>query len=269
MAKASIDELLTVIKKLRSEKGCSWDRAQTHLSLIPYLEEESSEVIDAIHEADSDHLKEELADLLLQVLLHSEIAAERGAFDFVDVMSVLHEKMIRRHPHVFSGKTYESMEAQKADWQEIKRMERKMKGLPENSSILAGIPKAFPALKQATLLQEKAAKVGFDWDEIKDVWAKVEEEQTELHEAIKGGNVTEIEGELGDVLFSLVNLSRFLDIDATQALNMTNLKFRRRFQYIENHADRALTDLTLEELDQYWNQAKVQERNMMKEKGGV
>lgn len=264
-AEACLDELLAVIKKLRSKAGCPWSREQTHESLIPYLEEESSEVIDAIYEADSDHLKEELADLLLQVLLHSEIAAEAGDFDFNDVLMTLKEKMIRRHPHVFSGKKYESIEAHEADWQEIKKAERKAKGLPEHSSILSGIPKAFPALKQATILQEKAAKVGFDWDAIEDVWAKVEEEQMELHEAVKIGNIAEIKGELGDLFFSLVNLSRFLEVDATEALNMTNLKFRRRFQYIEVYAEKSLTTLTLEELDRYWDQAKVQEMNIVKE----
>lgn len=256
MVEASLSELLAVIKKLRSEDGCPWDRAQTHQSLIPFLEEESAEVIDAIGEEDSTHLKEELADLLLQILLHSEIASEKKAFDFGDVMQSLQEKMIRRHPHVFSGKQYASIEAQKADWQAIKQAERAAKGLPEKQSLLAGVPEAFPALKQAGILQTKAAKVGFDWDDIQDVWGKVEEERLELVEAMAMGDTQEIEGELGDLLFSLVNLSRFLKLDATHALNLTNKKFKRRFQYIEDHAPQPLTALTLEELDDYWNQAK-------------
>lgn len=259
MAETSLNELLAVIKKLRSETGCPWDRAQTHESLIPFLEEESAEVIDAIHEANSMHLKEELADLLLQILLHSEIASESGAFDFKDVMQSLQEKMIRRHPHVFAGKKYHSIAEQKADWQAIKQAERSAKGLPVQQSLLAGIPEAFPALKQADLLQKKAAEVGFDWDDIEDVWGKVEEEKQELQEAIAVQKRDEIERELGDLLFSIVNLSRFLKLDATAALNLTNQKFKRRFHYIETHATKPLTTLSLETLDHYWNQAKKEE----------
>lgn len=259
MAETSLNELLAVIKKLRSESGCPWDRAQTHQSLIPFLEEESAEVIDAIGEQNSEHLKEELADLLLQILLHSEISSEAKGFDFYDVMQSLKEKMIRRHPHVFAGKKYASMAAQKADWNAIKQAERTAKGLPLTQSLLAGIPEAFPALKQADILQKRAAEVGFDWDNIQDVWSKVEEEKQELVDAIASEEMCEIENELGDLLFSLVNLSRFLQLDATKALNLTNQKFKRRFQYIEKHAKKPLTALSLVELDHYWNQAKKEE----------
>ena len=253
--------LLSVIKKLRSEEGCPWDRAQTHKSLIPFLEEESAEVIDAIHEADPAHLQEELADLLLQILLHSEIASEAGQFDFIDVMESVKEKMIRRHPHVFAGKRYNSIAEQKADWQRIKQAERIEKGLAPETSILAGIPSALPALNQAKILQAKAAKVGFDWDDIRDVVAKVDEERDELREAMEIGTAADIESELGDLLFSLVNLSRFLEIDPTTALNRTNQKFRRRFQYIEREASTPLTSLSLEALDAYWNAAKAEENS--------
>ncbi len=265
MTEHSLQELLAVIKKLRSENGCPWDRAQTHHSLVPFLEEESAEVIDAIDEQDDAHLKEELADLLLQILLHSEIASERKAFDFSDVMQSLQEKMIRRHPHVFANKKYASIAEQKSDWVKIKQAEREAKGLPAEQSLLAGIPFALSALKQADLLQEKAAAVGFDWDNIEDVWAKVEEEKQELAEAMTSGVQSEIKGELGDLFFSLVNLSRFLELDATAALNMTNQKFRRRFQYIEQHAQKPLSELSLETLDQYWNQAKAMENTLEKE----
>lgn len=269
MSEASLSELLAVIKKLRSEEGCPWDREQTHESLIPFLEEESAEVIDAINEGDSSHLKEELADLLLPILLHAEIASELKAFDFNDVMQLLQEKIIRRHPHVFAGKHYESIEAQKADWQVIKGEERKAKGLLEKQSLLAGIPKALPALKQADILQNRAAKVGFDWDDIQDVWSKVEEEKLELSEAMDSGDIQEVENELGDLLFSLVNLSRFLELDATKALNLTNQKFRRRFQFIEDHVDKPLTELTLLELDQYWDRAKLMEKGLGKDRKDV
>lgn len=256
MIEATLPELLSVVKKLRSEEGCPWDKVQTHQSLIPYLEEESAEVIDAIHTRNTDEMKEELADLLFQVLLHSQIAEESGEFNFYDVMTLLQEKIIRRHPHVFAGKVYASIAEQKEDWQRIKAKEREAKGISEARSLLAGIPQALPALKQAGLLQEKAATVGFDWDDIADVWGKVEEEKAELLEAVEVGHPSEIESELGDLLFSLVNYSRFLHVDATKALNSTNQKFRRRFQYIEDHAKKDLSSLSLEELDQYWNDAK-------------
>lgn len=256
---AQIADLLAVIQQLRAENGCPWDRAQTHESLIPFLEEESAEVIDAIHEKDPSHLKEELADLLLQILLHSEIAAERHEFNFLDVCQLLREKIIRRHPHVFAGKKYDSIAAQKADWQRIKQEERANRGLAPETSILAGIPHALPALNQAQILQAKAAKVGFDWDDINDVIAKVDEERNELQEAIAEGVKNDIKGELGDLFFSLVNLSRFLEIDPTDALNSTNQKFRRRFHYIEAHAGRKMVELSLEEMDHYWNLAKAVE----------
>lgn len=256
-----LTSLLSVIKKLRSKEGCPWDRAQTHETLIPFLEEESAEVIDAIHESDPAHLKEELADLLLQILLHSEIASESGQFDFRDVMESVKEKMIRRHPHVFAGKQYDSIAEQKADWQKIKEAERAAKGLPPETSLLAGIPHALPALTQANILQAKAAKVGFDWDDIRDVVAKVDEERDELREAMAVGTKSDMQSELGDLFFSLVNLARFLEIDPTIALNSTNQKFRRRFQYIEREAPCALTDMSLEALDAYWNAAKAEENS--------
>lgn len=256
-----LTSLLSVIKKLRSKEGCPWDRAQTHESLIPFLEEESAEVIDAIHESDPMHLKEELADLLLQILLHSEIASESGKFDFMNVMESVKEKMIRRHPHVFAGKQYDSIAEQKADWQKIKEAERAAKGLAPETSLLSGIPHALPALTQANILQAKAAKVGFDWDDIRDVVAKVDEERDELRDAMAVGTKSDMQSELGDLFFSLVNLARFLEIDPTIALNSTNQKFRRRFQYIEREAPCALTDMSLEALDAYWNAAKAEENS--------
>ncbi len=258
-----LDKLLNVVVQLRSkEGGCPWDRAQTHQTLIPFLQEESAEVIDAIEENHPEALKEELADLLFQVLLHSQIAAELGHFDFQDVMHLLEQKLIRRHPHVFAGKKYQSIEEQKTDWQRIKAEERAEKGLPAlaDQSLLWGIPNALAALDQATKLQARAAKVGFDWDNIEDVIAKVDEEKLEVMEAIALKDKNEIEAELGDLLFSIVNLSRFLEIDASKALNRTNQKFKRRFNYIERHANRPLTTLTLAELDRYWEEAKADEK---------
>lgn len=282
--KERLDQLLKTIARLRAEDGCPWDRAQTHLSLIPYLKEESAEVIDAIHEiheidsldkmgknsridvdtvVDSKDLalkeaalEEELGDLLLQILLHCEIARERNTFDFSDVMVRLNDKMIRRHPHLFAGKKYQSIAEQKADWARIKAEERVEKGLLPETSLLAGIPKALSPLKQAELLQKRAATVGFDWEEITPVIEKVEEERQELAEAMESGEREAIQSELGDLLFSLVNLARFLEIDPEEALQSTNLKFRRRFNYIEQQAEAPLEELSLEDLDRYWNAAK-------------
>ncbi len=258
-----LERLLAVVAQLRSEEGgCPWDREQTHQTLIPFLQEESAEVIDAIEENNPEALKEELADLLFQVLLHSQIATESGDFDFQDVVALLEQKLIRRHPHVFAGKVYHSVEAQKADWQRIKAAERAEKGLPalKDQSLLAGIPNALAALDQASKLQARAAKVGFDWDNIADVIAKVDEEKLELLEAIELNDPNEIEAELGDLLFSIVNLSRFLGIEATVALNRTNQKFKRRFNYIERHAPVPLTAMSLAELDRYWEEAKAIEK---------
>lgn len=282
--KERLDQLLKTIARLRAEDGCPWDRAQTHLSLIPYLKEESAEVIDAIHEiheidpldkmgknsridvdtvVDSKDLalkeaalEEELGDLLLQILLHCEIAKERNAFDFSNVMVRLNDKMIRRHPHLFAGKKYQSIAEQKADWARIKAEERVEKGLLPETSLLANIPKALSPLKQAELLQKRAATVGFDWEEITPVIEKVEEERQELAEAMESGEREAIQSELGDLLFSLVNLARFLEIDPEEALQSTNLKFRRRFNYIEQQAEAPLEELSLEDLDRYWNAAK-------------
>lgn len=256
---AELQALLTVVEQLRAEEGCPWDRAQTHETLIPFLEEESCEVIDAIREKDPEHLKEELADLLLQILLHSQIASENKEFDFMDVVSLLKEKMIRRHPHVFAGKKYSSIAEQKADWQRIKAEERKAKGQCEALSLLSSIPQSMPALKQAALLQAKAATVGFDWDDIGPVIDKVDEERAELGEAMMIGHKAEIKSELGDLFFSLVNLARFLEITPDEALHSTNQKFRRRFNYIERVSGVPLETLSLEALDDYWNEAKQKE----------
>lgn len=278
-----LDHLLETMARLRAEDGCPWDRAQTHLSLIPYLKEEAAEVIDAIVElTEADQiarqenindkiqepyindqeqireaaLEEELADLLLQILLHCEIAKEREAFDFSDVMARLNEKIIRRHPHVFAGKQYHSIVEQKADWARIKAEERAEKRVEINPSLLSGIPRALSPLRQAELLQKKAATVGFDWDEIDPVIEKVEEERLEFFEAMESGDREAIKSELGDLFFSLVNLARFLEIDPEEALQLTNLKFRRRFNYIEKSATAPLESVTLEDLDRYWNEAK-------------
>ncbi len=258
MKDQTLNELLRVIAKLRSDSGCPWDRAQTHETLIPFLKEESAEVIDAIILQDSENLKEELGDLLLQVLLHAQIASEASQFSFEDVMQTLTAKLIRRHPHVFAGKTYANEAEQKADWDHIKQQEKLTKSSASKmTSILAPIPFSLEPMEQARLIQAKAATVGFDWDNFHDVMAKVEEEKAEFEEALALKDSDAIESELGDLFFSLINAARFLNIDPSVALNRTNAKFRARFSDIESDADKPLTEMSLEELDARWDRAKA------------
>jgi tetrapyrrole methylase family protein/MazG family protein len=251
------DFLVGIIRRLRGPDGCPWDRKQTHESLRPYLLEEAHEFLDAVAAGDPDAMADELGDILLQVMLHSQIAAEAGDFDVRDVIRRLSEKMIRRHPHVFGDQKAETAEEVKANWERIKEKER---GEKSPVSILDGIPAGLPALTKAYKQQKKAAKVGFDWDRIDELYEKVREELGELMEA---ESPEETEEELGDVLFVLVNLSRFLGVDPELALLGACRKFDRRFRHIERMAAEAgkrLEDLSLEEMDRWWNEAKQMEK---------
>lgn len=252
--------LCQIITTLRGENGCAWDRAQTHQSLIPYLQEESAEVIAALIAQDSENLKEELGDLLLQILLHSEIAKENTQFTIDDVVKNLNEKLIRRHPHVFAGAVYHSKEEQKADWARIKAEERLEKGLPASKGILEEVPASLSTLKEAEAIQRAAAAVGFDWDNRSDVEEKVEEELQEFLTEVANQEQQKSEEEFGDLLFALVNLARHLNIAPERALARCNEKFRRRFRYIEERVAGDFEGRTLLELDQYWNEAKEQEK---------
>ncbi|MFB3850390.1 MAG: nucleoside triphosphate pyrophosphohydrolase [Acidobacteriota bacterium] len=249
--------LVEIMEKLRGPKGCPWDKAQKREDLKTYLLEETYEVLDAINEKSDEKLKEELGDLLLQIVFHAQISKEEKKFDIEDVCKEINEKLIRRHPHVFSDVEAKTPDIVLKNWEKIKKGEKKGK------SALEGVPKIFPALLKAYRLQEKAGRVGFDWEETRQVEKKVKEELRELQEAIKDGEKQKIREELGDLLFAIVNLSRFLKIDPEDALQSANEKFIRRFKSIEKKASasgKELHGMTLAEMDALWEEAKKDER---------
>lgn len=253
----SIDSLLDVMEELRSDEGCPWDKEQTHVSLKKYLIEETYEVLDAIDEGNMYKICEELGDLLLQVIFHAQIAKEYDAFDFKDVAKGIHDKLIRRHPHVFGDAVARTSQEVTLTWDAVKKQE-KGEGDPKDS-LLAGVPSGLPALQRAEKLQKKAAKVGFDWPDYIGALDKVEEELEELKEEIKNNNKQQIEEETGDLLFAVVNLARLLHVDPEDALRMTNSKFFKRFVHMEQSAEGKCLDiktLSLNELDKLWEEAK-------------
>jgi tetrapyrrole methylase family protein/MazG family protein len=258
MGKTAMDDfrkLVDIMDRLRAEGGCEWDRAQTHSSLRQYLLEEAHEVLDAITRKDPSLLCEELGDLLIQILFHAQIAKENGQFDISAVISSISEKMVRRHPHVFSDATADSPEAVSLQWDHIKRTIENR----SHSSLIGGIPKKFPSLLRASKLTKKAARAGFDWENTEQVLAKVEEEMRELSEAVARGNPEEREHELGDVLFALVNLARFLNINPEVALMTANERFVRRFQAMEKIAEESGSSIEGSDpatLDRLWEMAK-------------
>jgi tetrapyrrole methylase family protein/MazG family protein len=258
-----LDELVSIMAKLRSEDGCPWDRKQTHNSLKRYLIEETYEVIDAINAADWDAVCEELGDVLLQIVFHAQLAAERDEFDINAVIDAVTSKMIRRHPHVFSDVQADDVATVLTNWELIKQAEKAEQGKAQPKSLIDGIPSEMPALTQAELIQKKAAKVGFEWPEVEGALAKVDEEIAELHAAIDTADAQERCDEFGDVLFALVNVARYLDIDPEEALRATIAKFKNRFRHIEtrvNETGHSLTDMTVEQMDVFWNEAKHLER---------
>jgi tetrapyrrole methylase family protein/MazG family protein len=244
---------------LRSEHGCPWDREQSHESLKPYMVEETYEVLDAIDRRDDEELLEELGDLLLQIVFHAQIASEENRFTVYDVAQTIVRKLVRRHPHVFGDVKVEDSREVLQNWEEIKKEEGK-------DSILDGIPKGLPALLKARRVQEKVRRVGFDWKDSTGALDKVREEVGELERAVaEEGTGKRMEEEFGDVLFSLVNVSRFLDIDAEEALRRTVDKFTKRFRYLESRiADddsRSIAEYSLEELDSLWEESKNRGRD--------
>ncbi|WP_353683480.1 nucleoside triphosphate pyrophosphohydrolase [Thermodesulfovibrio sp. 3907-1M] len=248
------DDLVKIMETLRSEKGCPWDRVQTHDTLKRYLLEEAYELIEAIENKKPEAIKEELGDLLLQIVFHSQIAKEEGNFDIDDVIQTIIQKMIGRHPHVFGEADFKTPEEVLNQWDERKKEEGKF-----GSSILEGIPLALPALLKAYKIQSRVSKVGFDWETPQGVIEKIKEELREVEEAIKTGEKDRIEEEIGDLLFSIVNLSRFLKIDPETALRKTNRKFEKRFKKLEKLAGqkgKTLKDLSLQEMDSLWNEIK-------------
>jgi tetrapyrrole methylase family protein/MazG family protein len=249
--------LVDIMARLRSDGGCLWDIEQTHSSLRRYLVEEVYEVLEAIELAAPDKLCEEMGDLLLQIVFHARIAEESKTFSMQDVIDTVCKKMIRRHPHVFGDITVKDAAEVIVNWDQIKKGEKGGAG-----RVLDGVPAGLPSLMRAFKLQSKAAKVGFDWDNIEPVWEKIREEIDELQQAISSGREANIEGELGDVLFAVVNLARFINIEPETALNVTNNKFMRRFNYIEemvNKQGKGWQEYTLDELDRFWNDAKREE----------
>ncbi len=261
--KHSIDDLLYLMARLRDPlSGCPWDIKQNYASIAPSTLEEAYEVVDAIEKQDFIHLKEELGDLLFQVIFYSQLGAEEGRFDFVGVVSDLVEKLVRRHPHVFPDGTLQSKidnhltlpSDVKARWESIKQQERDAKGA---QGLLADVPLNFPALSRAAKLQKRAASVGFDWDDVKGPIAKVREELSEVEQALSANDMAAVAEELGDLLFSVVNISRYLHIDPEQALRQATMKFERRFQYIETHADTPLSEASMETMNRLWDEAKA------------
>ena len=254
------ERLLGIMRRLRGPGGCPWDAEQTHGSLTRYLLEETYEVIEAIESKSPEHLKEELGDLLLQPIFHAAIAEEAGQFDMGDVISTLCEKLVRRHPHVFADLVIKDSSAQIENWERIKKDE---KGV-ERSSALSGVPPDLPALMKAHKITEKASRVGFDWNHSDQVFAKVMEELHEFEEAWAGGNQERMEDELGDLLFAIVNLGRFLSLNPEEALRKTISRFQKRFSHIEdtlNREGRHISEATLEEMDVIWEEAKIAERS--------
>ncbi|MGL4522731.1 MAG: nucleoside triphosphate pyrophosphohydrolase [Bacilli bacterium] len=252
-------QLVDTIAALRGPNGCPWDMKQTHESLRKYLIEESYEVCEAIEEEDSFALEEELGDVLLQVLLHAQIAQENEEFSVFDVIRTLHEKMIRRHPHVFGNEKYETEDQVKVRWSEIKAQEKNT----EQSEMFATLNQSAPQLVQAEKIQREAAKVGFDWSEIAPIWDKVMEEMAEFKEAVMNGEQQAMEQELGDLFFALVNVARFYKIDSEIAVHRTNTKFKNRFLFVEKqvkNSKKAWNEFTLEELDEFWDKAKGENR---------
>ncbi|MDM0957275.1 nucleoside triphosphate pyrophosphohydrolase [Clostridium perfringens] len=258
--KKDFQDLLDIIETLRNPGGCPWDREQTHESLKSALLEECYEVIDAIENEDEDALIEELGDVLLQVVFHASIGKEDGYFDIMDVIGGISNKMINRHPHVFGNEEANTSEQVLVNWDEIKKEEKGIKTLTEE---MQNIAKSLPAAIRAYKVQKKAKKVGFDWDDVNCAMDKVKEELNEIKEVYNCEDKSIIEGEVGDLLFACINVARFLEVDGELALDKTIKKFIKRFSYIENEAiknNKNLKDMTLEEMDKLWEEAKTSEK---------
>jgi tetrapyrrole methylase family protein/MazG family protein len=249
-----LNELIEIMAALRSEKGCPWDREQTRESLKPFIVEEAYEVLEAIDEKNPEAIKEELGDLLFQIVFQCRIAEESGEFGMAEVIEKIGKKMIARHPHVFGDADYKTSEEVLVHWEAQKKREGK-----QRESILDGVPKTLPSLLRAHRLQDRASRVGFDWEKVEDVLPKLEEELSEFRTALKGEKQEEIEDELGDIFFVLVNISRFVGINPEDALRKTISKFISRFRYIEMAAadkGKSLSDMSLTEMDELWDEAK-------------
>lgn len=244
--------LLTIMDELREQ--CPWDRKQTMESLRHLTIEETYELADAIIDNDLEEVKKEIGDLMLHMVFYSKIGSEKGAFDIADVLNGICDKLVHRHPHIYGDVKVQDEEEVKANWEKIKLKEGNGK-----KSVLEGVPRSLPAMVKATRIQDKARGVGFDWDNRDQVWEKVHEELDEFREAVEMNNREEMEAEFGDVLFSMINYSRFVDLDPEMALERTNKKFIKRFKHMEEAVrkdGKSMTDMNLAELDTYWDKAK-------------
>lgn len=263
---SNIDRLLAIMARLRDPAtGCPWDLEQTFRTIAPHTIEEAYEVADAIERADIHDLREELGDLLFQVVFYAQMGREQGDFDFEDIAGTIADKMIRRHPHVFGDDRVDDAAQMDGRWEARKAAEREDKATAEGrrASVLDGVIGALPALTRALKLQKRAARVGFDWSEAADILDKIEEEARELRAELAGRDRGRMQDELGDLLFALVNLARHLDIDPEGALRGTNAKFERRFHRIEellHRQGRSAQDASLDEMEALWQQAKAEER---------
>lgn len=250
----AFERLLNIMDDLREK--CPWDKKQTLESLSLLTIEETYELVDAIQEGDMEELKGEIGDLMLHLVFYSKIASEKKAFDITGVLNAVCDKLVHRHPHIYGDVVAEDEETVKKNWEMLKLQEK------GKTSILQGVPKSLPAMVKAYRIQEKVKQVGFEWEDIEDVWDKVEEELGELQVTIDDRESSErIADEFGDVVFALINYARYLKIDPEAALESTNKKFIRRFKYIEEHATKPLTDLSLEEMDELWDKAKSLEKS--------
>ncbi len=249
----TFDELLAVMKRLRAE--CPWDREQTNDSIKAHTIEEAYEVVEAIDHGNDEELRSELGDLLLHVVFHAQIAADGGRFTIDDVLRAIIDKLVRRHPHIFGDVEVSGSGEVLKNWEQIKMQEGR-------ESVIDGVPAALPALLKAWRMQDKASKIGFDWEKKDDVWSKVREEIEELHDAAERRDKVDMEDEVGDVLFSIVNYCRFIDVNPEDALRRTIQKFDRRFRHVERRLreeGRQPGDATLDEMDVFWDEAKKQE----------
>lgn len=258
---ALFERLLEIMKRLRGPQGCPWDLEQTPTSLKPFLIEEAYEVMEAIESGPPAALREELGDLLFQVVFHAQIAAERGEFTMADLLAALVDKMVTRHPHVFGPATVDDAAAALAQWETIKQREAEAAG--RRRSVIDGVPRSLPSLLRAQRIQSKAARVHFDWPHARAAWAKVEEETREVADALEAGDSPRVQEELGDVLFSLVNVARLSALDAEEALRGAIEKFRRRFTEMEGDLiarGKSIDTVSQEELERSWEATKAQER---------
>ena len=248
-------KLLGIVEKLRGPNGCPWDKEQTSASLLPYFLEETYEVIESIDQSNWENLKEELGDVILHVALQAQISKEEGRFTIFDTLVNINKKLVRRHPHVFGDKKADIASHAKKNWEAIKHEEKK------RESRLDGVPLALPALTRAQRLQEKASYAGFDWDNIDSVWEKLHEEIDELKKADESKNISDLKEEIGDVLFSVVNLARHLKLDSEDLLRRANSKFINRFKAIEKELvekGKTIDEANLDEMDEIWDQIKSQ-----------